>query len=103
MKRTFGALLVAGCMTSSMAVLIETPALARDGWNAAGVALGAAGGLALGSVLANPGPRYLAAPAYRAPPRYIETVEEEPVCHIRRSRTIDEYGDETIRRIRVCE
>lgn len=86
-----------------------TPVAARDGWNAAGAVLGAAGGFALGATLANPYPRpvYLAppAPVYVARPRpvYVESVDEGPVCYVKRRRYVDEFGDVIVRKIRVCE
>jgi hypothetical protein len=81
--------------------IVATPAVARDGWNAASAVLGAAGGFALGSALANPYPRpvYVARPA----PIYVESYEEAPVCFVRRQRYINAFGDVTIRRTRVCE
>src|SRR5215210_3978921 len=86
------------------------PASARDGWNAAGAVIGAAGGLALGSALAAnsyypgklvaPGrPVYVVAPA----PVYVESFDEGPVCFVKRRRYVDEFGDVVIRRVRICE
>jgi hypothetical protein len=92
MKRVIGVLLIAGSFAS-------TPATARDGWNAAGAVLGAAGGFALGSALASPYPR----PVYYARPAYVESYDEAPVCFVRRTRYVNEFGDVTIRRTRVCE
>ena len=95
MKRIIGSVLI-------VASMVATPAVARDGWNAASAVLGAAGGFALGSALANPYPRpvYVARPA----PVYVESYEEEaPVCFVRRHRYVNEFGDVTIRRTRVCE
>lgn len=94
MKRIIasGAVLVAIAATT-------VPASARDGWNAAGAIIGAAGGLALGSALAA-NSYYPGKPVYIAPGPLI--IEEEPVCYIRKRRYIDEFGDVTIRRMRVC-
>lgn len=103
MKRIACLTLVATCLAGAV-----TPAAARDGWNAAGAVLGAAGGFALGAALANPYPRpvYVAPPpVYVAHPRpvYVESVEEAPVCFFKRRRYVDEFGDVIIRRVRVCE
>jgi len=101
-------------ISSALLAAIATtpvPASARDGWNAAGAVIGAAGGLALGSALAAnsyyPGklvasarPVYVVAPAR---PVYVESFDEGPVCFVKRRRYVDEFGDVVIRRVRICE
>lgn len=86
------------------------PASARDGWSpGAALAVGAIGGLALGSAIGGAAatPYYPGKPVgFAAPPPrpvVVETVEEGPVCYVKRRRYIDEFGDEVVRGIRVCE
>lgn len=104
MKRIVGLSLVAASFAGTV-----TPVAARDGWNAAGAAIGAVGGFALGAALAGPRPVYGPAPVYIAPPPprprpvYVETIDEGPVCYVKRRRYVNEFGDVFIRRIRVCE
>jgi hypothetical protein len=81
------------------------PAPAGDG---AALAAGALGGLALGTVIgsAATGPYYPGKPVgvvSPPPPVYVEAYDESPACFIKRRRYVDEFGDETVRRIRVCE
>ena len=85
---------------ATVVIGLSAPASARDGWNAAAAVMGAAGGLALGSALAA-NSYYPGKPVYLAPGPVI--VEEEPVCYIHRRRYIDEFGDVTVRRTRVCD
>ena len=92
-------------ISTALLVAIATtpvPASARDGWNAAGAVIGAAGGLALGSALAANSyyPGKLIAPAR---PVYVESIDEGPVCFVKRRRYVDEFGDVVIRRVRICE
>lgn len=95
---------------ASLVALATTPAAARDGWNAAGAVLGAAGGFALGSALANPYPQPVyvpppPAPVYVGPPRpaYIESIDDAPVCYVKTRRYVDEFGDLVVRRVKVCD
>lgn len=88
---------LAAVALTSFAVVNASPAEAR--WRGGpAFALGAVGGLALGSALAaRPyyGPRYGYygyAPAYYA-----------RACYVVRRRFIDEFGDVYIRRTRVCD
>ena len=81
------------------------PAAAGDG---AALAAGALGGLALGTVIgsAAAGPYYPGKPVgivTPPPPVYVEAYDESPACVIKRRRYVDEFGDVTVRRIRVCE
>ena len=104
MKRILVSALAAAAFAAS-----ALPASAWDrGWSpGAAVAVGAVSGLALGAAIgAAANPYYPGKPVYVAtPPRrvYVETVEEAPVCTIRKRRYVDEFGDVTIRRIRVCD
>jgi hypothetical protein len=98
------------CTVAALVVASSTlPAAAWDRWSpGAAVAVGAVSGLALGAAIGSAAtPYYPGKPVYVAapPPRrvYVETVEEAPVCTVRRQRTVDEFGDVTIRRVRVCE
>ncbi len=95
MKRFIGLSLVAACLMAG------SPASARDGQNAAAAALGVVGGLALGAAIASqpPAPVYVRRPA----PVYVETYEEEPVCVVKRRRYVDEFGDVTVRRVKICD
>jgi hypothetical protein len=103
MNRFIGLSLVAACLVAG------TPASARDGQNAAAAALGVVGGLALGAAIASqpPAPVYGRRPTpvyvHRPAPVYVETYEEEPVCVIKRRRYVDEFGDVTIRRVKICD
>jgi hypothetical protein len=80
----------------------------REGDGAA-LAAGALGGLALGTVIgsAAAGPYYPGKPVgvLSPPPSpvYVEAYDESPACFIKRRRYVDEFGDVTVRRIRVCE
>lgn len=99
------------CLVAASLACASGSATARDGWNAAGAVLGAAGGLALGAAIANSAPRpvYVAPPppaaVYVPPPRpvYVESIDDEPVCVIKRRRYVDEFGDVVIRRVKVCD
>ena len=87
--------LIALSLVAASVAVTATPAVARDGWNAAGAILGAAGGFALGSVLAAP------RPVYGPPPAVY--VEEGPACYVKVRRYVDEFGDLVVRRVRICE
>ena len=78
------------------------PASARDGWNAAGAVLGVAGGLALGRALAA-NSYYPGKLVARARPVSVESIDDGPVCFVKRRRYVDEFGDLVIRRVRICE
>lgn len=95
MKRIIGLTLVA-------LALAGAPAQARDGQNAAAAALGVVGGLALGAAIASQPPAPVVVHR-RAAPVVIEEFEEEPVCVVKRQRFVDEFGDVTIRRTRICD
>jgi hypothetical protein len=98
MKRIVGLSLLAAGLALSAA-----PASARDGENAAAAVIGGIAGFALGTALAAPPPP---PPVYvRRPARVVveEEAYEEPVCVIRRTRTVDEFGDVTVRRTKVCD
>ena len=99
MKRTLLGVAMAGMLLVTM-----TPgAQARDGIGPGGAAaLGVLGGLAIGGAIASSQNNgyYPGRPVYREPrPVYVE----EEVCHTERRGYIDAYGDEHIRRVRVCE
>ncbi|KAA2238017.1 hypothetical protein [Salinarimonas soli] len=98
MKRFIGLSLVAASLMAASA-----PASARDGQNAAAAALGVVGGLALGAIASQPPPPPATVYVRRPAPVYVESYEEEPVCVIKRRRYVDEFGDVTIRRIKVCD
>lgn len=99
MKRIIGLSLLALSLAAA-----GTPAAARDGEKAAAAAIGVIGGLALGSALAGQQPALEPAPVYvrRRAPVVVEEVEE-PVCVVRQRRYVDEFGDVTIKRVRVCD
>ncbi len=88
-------------------VSLAPGAQARDGIGPAGAAaLGAIGGLAVGSAIAGSANNgyYPGQPVYRAPPRPVYVEEDYgPVCHFERRRYVDGYGDVIFRRVRVCE
>ncbi|WP_375453969.1 hypothetical protein [uncultured Methylobacterium sp.] len=99
MVRYLTAALVAGSLAAAPA------AQARDGIGPGGAAaLGVLGGLAVGGAIASSQNGYYPGqPVYRAPrPVYVED-DDGPVCHFERRRAINAYGDEFIRRVRVCE
>ena len=100
MKRVLCSALAAATLATAPA-----PAFARDGWNAAAAIIGAAGGLAVGSAIANSNSYYPGKPVYIAPrprPVYVETIDEVPACYVKQRRYVNEFGDEVIRRVRVC-
>jgi len=113
MKRT----LLCAALAGSLAITTAPGAQARDGIGPGGAAaLGVLGGLAIGGAIASSQNNgyYPGRPVYREPrPVYVEPrpvyVEprrvyvEEQVCHMERRGYIDAYGDEHIRRVRVCE
>ena len=113
MKRT----LLCAVLAGSLAITVAPGAQARDGIGPGGAAaLGVLGGLAIGGAIASSQNNgyYPGRPVYREPrPVYVEPrpvyVEprrvyvEEQVCHMERRGFIDAYGDEHIRRVRVCE
>lgn len=95
--------------TAALAVLIlcgvQPAAQARDGIGVGGAAaLGVLGGVVAGTAIASANNGYYPGrPVYRAPaPVYVEE-DVGPVCHIERRSSIDPYGYEHIRRVRVCE
>lgn len=84
---------------------VQPAAQARDGIGVGGAAtLGLLGGVVAGSAIASANSGYYPGrPVYRAPaPVYVEE-EVGPVCHFERRGYIDPYGDEHIRRVRVCQ
>jgi hypothetical protein len=96
MKRFVGLSLVALALG-----LASAPASARDGENAAAAALGIVGGLAIGAAIASQPPAHVV--VRRPAPVVVEEIEEEPVCVIKRRRYVDEFGDVTVRRTKVCD
>ncbi|ACA15640.1 conserved hypothetical protein [Methylobacterium sp. 4-46] len=98
MKRIVSAC-VAAATLAGMVTAGASPAQA-GGWRAGpAIALGAIGGLALGSAIAaGSRPAYGYAPAYGPAPVYVE-----PDCYVVRRRVVDEFGDVYLRRVRVCE
>ena len=99
MKRT----LLGAAMACTLLVTMAPGAQARDGIGPGGAAaLGILGGLAIGGAIASSQNNgyYPGRPVYREPrPVYVE----EEVCHTERRGFIDAYGDEHVRRVRVCE
>src|SRR3954464_15852261 len=97
-------LLTTALMAGGLALAAAPAAQARDGIGAGGAAaLGVLGGLAIGGAIASSQNGYYPGrPIYREPrPVYVEEVA--PYCHFERHSFIDAYGDEHIRRVRVCE
>ena len=98
-------MLLGGIVVTAL-INATVPAAAGDG---AALAAGALGGLALGTVIgsAAAGPYYPGKPVgvLSPPPSpvYVEAYDESPACFIKRRRYVDEFGDVTVRRIRVCE
>ena len=95
---------IAGVVLSGVLLLGAVHgAEARDRGIGAGgaAALGVLGGLAVGGAIASSQNGYYPGqPVYREPrPVYVE----EEVCHTERRGFIDAYGDEHVRRVRVCE
>lgn len=95
--------------TAALAALMLCNALpaaqARDGIGVGGaLALGALGGVVAGSAIASANNGYYPGrPVYRAPaPVYVEE-DAGPVCHVERRSSVDPYGYEYVRRVRVCE
>lgn len=88
---------VAAVALASVVVATASPAEAR--WRGGpAFALGAVGGLALGSALAarpSYGPHY---GYYGYAPAYYG-----PSCYVVRRRFVDEFGDVYVRRMRVCD
>jgi hypothetical protein len=103
-----GSLLRTGSMAALAALILcsaQPAAEARDGIGVgAAVGLGVLGGVVAGSAIASANNGYYPGrPVYRAPaPVYVED-EVGPVCHFERRSSIDPYGYEHIRRVRVCE
>ena len=96
---------LAGVLISTALLMgAVSSAQARDRGIGAGgaAALGVLGGLAVGGAIASSqNDYYPGRPVYREPrPVY---VEDAPYCHMERRGFIDAYGDEHIRRVRVCE
>jgi len=104
MKR-IASVCVAAATLASVTLAGAAPAEAR--WRAGpAFALGAVGGLALGSAIAagaRPAYGYAPAPAYGYAPVYGEGPAYGPDCYTVRRRMVDEFGDVYIRRVRVCE
>lgn len=97
-------ILTAVLLTGALAVAAVPSAQARDGIGPGGAAaLGVLGGLAIGGAIASSQNGYYPGrPVYREPrPVYVE--DYGPECHMERRGFIDAYGDEHIRRVRVCE
>jgi hypothetical protein len=103
-----GSLLRTGSMAALTALILcsaQPATQARDGIGVgAAVGLGVLGGVVAGSAIASANNGYYPGrPVYRAPaPVYVED-EVGPVCHFERRSSIDPYGYEHIRRVRVCE
>lgn len=95
------------CLLLSSTLLVSTVPGAQAGDRGIGAggaaALGILGGLAVGGAIASSQNGYYPGrPVYREPgPVYVE--EEASYCHFERRGFIDAYGDEHIRRVRVCE
>ncbi|MGX7709064.1 hypothetical protein [Methylobacterium sp. Gmos1] len=105
MKRIASVCVAAAALAS---VTLAGAAPAEAGWRAGpAFALGAVGGLALGSALAagaRPAYGYAPAPAYGYTPVYGGYAPAYgPDCTIVRRRMVDEFGDVYIRRVRVCD
>lgn len=107
MKR-IASVCVAAATLASVTLAGAAPAEAR--WRAGpAFALGAVGGLALGSAIAagaRPayGYGYAPAPAYGYTPVYGGYAPSYgPDCYTVRRRMVDEFGDVYIRRVRVCD
>lgn len=92
-------------LSTTLLVTAVCDAQARDRGIGAGgaAALGILGGLAVGGAIASSQNGYDPdQPIYREPrPVYVE--EDLPHCHLERRGYIDAYGEEHIRRVRVCE
>ena len=113
MKR-IASVCVAAATVASVTLAGAAPAEAR--WRAGpAFALGAVGGLALGSAIAAgarpaygygygyaPAPAYGYTPVYGGP-AYGYAPAYGPDCYTVRRRMIDEFGDIYIRRVRVCD
>lgn len=94
--KTIGTIVAAAGLVAATAITTPTPAEARNGRIAAGVAAGLLGGALLGGALASRpyyGPGYYVAPA----PVYVE-----PACYTARERYWDGYRWRS-RRVRVCD
>ena len=92
-------------LTALILFSVHPAAHARDGIGVGGAAaLGLLGGVVAGSAIASANNGYYPGrPVYRAPaPVYVEE-DVGPVCHFERRGYIDPYGDEHIRRVRVCQ
>ena len=89
---------------AAVAISASLPAQAYDGRNGlffGGAGAGLIGGLALGSILAQPRPVYAqpiyGEPVYRQAPRYV------PTCHLERRRVWISAQEYTYRRVEVCD
>ncbi|MGY2049993.1 hypothetical protein [Methylobacterium sp. JK268] len=107
MKRIASACVAAVTLAAVTSASVS-PAEAR--WRAGpAIALGAIGGLALGSAIAAGSRPYYAAPAYGYTPVYggygygYAPAYEASDCYTVRRRVVDEFGDVYIRRVRVCD
>ena len=75
---------------------------ASAGNNGGAVAAGIVGGLAVGAIIGSQAarPNYYSGPGYyEAAPVY----EERAYCHTERRVSVDQYGYEHVRRVRVCD
>ncbi|SFV09853.1 hypothetical protein SAMN02799631_04967 [Methylobacterium sp. 174MFSha1.1] len=105
MKRIASVCVAAASLAS---VTLAGAAPAEAGWRGGpAFALGAVGGLALGSAIAagaRPAYGYAPAPAYGYTPVYGGYAPAYgPDCYTVRRRMVDEFGDVYIRRVRVCD
>lgn len=93
-------------IAAGLASALAMSAAPASAWDRGGIgpggaaALGVLGGLAVGGAIASSNSYYPGRPVYVAPPRPVY-VEQD--CYIQRRRYVDEFGDVTIRRIRVCD
>ena len=95
MKPILATTVALATVIGAQALTIDTASAAngRHGAFAAGAAAGVVGGAILGGALNRPyyDDSYTVAPAYGV-----------SRCHIERRYVTDEYGDQTVQRVRVC-
>ncbi|MDB5601053.1 MAG: hypothetical protein JWN71_3097 [Xanthobacteraceae bacterium] len=102
MKQALTVLAVA----ATLAVPLASGAHAENGRIATGVLGGLAAGAILGTMAAQPQPRYYEpAPVYVAPPPRRRVYVEEPVCHVERGEPVwdDRRGVWFRPRVQVCD